>query len=462
MRNMNIETLAKACRGQIICDESVLTSVKDVEIQGVVTDNRQVEKDYVFIPIVGNRVDGHSFIKKAVADGALFTLSERRLDDAGFPYVLVDDSKQALKDIAAFYRSQLTVPVIGVIGSVGKTGTKEMIATVLSQSYNVFKTQGNFNNEIGLPLTLLSVREEHEAVVAEMGISEFGEMHRLGEVARPDIVVMTNIGQVHLETLGDRDGVLKAKTEIFEHLPEGAVVILNTDDDKLAGISSVPGARIVGFGTGDQMIRADGIKTLGIDGVEARIHIGDEEWPVAVPLPGEHIIYHALAACAVGITLNMPMQKIIDGIENSKTIAGRTNFIHVKNDITIIDDCYNASPISMKAAITLLSRANGTKIAVLGDMGELGTDEKELHYEVGKHLSTLPVDELYTAGKLSAEIARAVTESGCHCQVHKYETRDAMIADLVCNVKPDSCILVKASHFMEFSKVVDELRINFG
>ena len=154
--------------------------------------------------------------------------------------ITIEDSKQALKDIAAFYRSQLKSPVIGVIGSVGKTGTKEMIASVLSQSMNVYKTRGNFNNEIGLPLTLLSVREEHEAVVAEMGISEFGEMHRLGEIAKPDIVVMTIIGQVHLETLKDRDGVLKAKTEIFDHLAKDAVVILNTDDDKLASIKSIP------------------------------------------------------------------------------------------------------------------------------------------------------------------------------------------------------------------------------
>ena len=446
MRNMNIETVAKACNGRIMGDERLLDGIRSVEVCGVVTDNRQIQKDYVFIPIPGSRVDGHDFIPKAIEDGALFTLSERELGDVAFAYVLVEDSKQALKDIAAYYRSQLDIPVIGVIGSVGKTGTKEMIASVLSQTMKVYKTQGNFNNEIGLPLTLLSVREEHEALVAEMGISEFGEMHRLGEIAKPDIVVMTIIGQVHLETLKDRDGVLKAKTEVFD----------------LATIKDIPGARIIEFGTKNQTIRADGIKTLGIDGLEARIHVGAEEWAVAIPLPGEHIIYHALAACAVGITLNVPMRNIIDGIEHSKTIAGRTNFIHASNGITIIDDCYNASPLSMKAGVSLLSRAEGRRIAVLGDMGELGKDEKALHYEVGSYLATLPIDDLYTAGKLSAEIGRAVLESESTCRVHKYETRDAMIADLVCSVKPDTCILVKASHFMEFSKVVEELKANFG
>ncbi len=460
MINMNIETVAEACGGKIVCDGAALADIRSRKIRGVVTDNRKIEKDFVFIPIVGSRVDGHDFIPKALEDGALFTLSEKKLSDPQGPYVLVEKSEQALKDIAAYYRRQLSIPIVGVIGSVGKTGTKEMIASVLSQKYEVCKTEGNFNNEIGLPLTILSIRREHQAAVVEMGISEFGEMHRLGEIARPDIVVMTNIGQCHLAQLKDRDGVFRAKSEIFEHLAEDASVILNTDDDKLAAVKEVPGAKVIGFGTQGQEISADGIKVLGVEGLEAKIHVGAEEWAVAIPLPGRHNIYHALAATAVGLVLDVPMQSIVDGIEHTGSIAGRTHFIKLKDDITIIDDCYNASPASVKAALSLLAEADGTRIAVLGDMGELGEDEKELHREVGEHLSRLPIDALYTAGPLAKEIAAAVTESESACAVHSYDTRDAMTAALVCEIKPGSFVLVKASHFMEFPKVVETLEEN--
>lgn len=460
LAGLTIESAAKACGGEIVCDEKTFAAIRGREVRGVVTDNRKIEKDFVFIPIVGSRADGHDFIPKALEDGALFTLSERRLADPRGPYVLVEKSEQALKDIAAYYRRQLTIPIVGVIGSVGKTGTKEMIASVLSQQYEVCKTEGNFNNEIGLPLTLLSIRSNHQAAVVEMGISEFGEMHRLGEMAVPDIVVMTNIGQCHLAQLHDRDGVFRAKTEIFEHLAKDATVILNTDDDKLAAVKEVPGAKVIGFGTKGQEIGADGIKVLGVDGLEAKIHVGAEEWAVSIPLPGEHNIYHALAATAVGLVLDVPMPKIVNGIEQTGTIAGRTHFIKLKDDITIIDDCYNASPASVKAALSLLSEADGTKIAVLGDMGELGENEKALHREVGEHLSGLPIDVLYTAGPLAKEIAAAVTESDSGCAVHSYDTRDAMTAALVCDIQPKSCVLVKASHFMEFPKVVETLEEN--
>ena len=463
MHNMTIETVAEACQGELVCEDAGrLSEIRTREIQGVVTDNRKVKQDYVFIPIVGKRVDGHDFIPQAVKDGALFVLSERRLEEPPAPYILVQSSEEALKEIAAYYRRQLSIPIVGVIGSVGKTGTKEMIASVLSKHFSVCKTQGNFNNEIGLPLTLLSIRPEDEAAVVEMGISDFGEMHRLGRIAKPDIVVMTNIGPCHLEALHDRDGVLRAKTEVFDHLAEGATVILNTDDDKLAGIGAVPGASVLAYGTRDQQIRADQIHVLGVDGIEAHIHVGGEEWPVAIPLPGEHVIYHALAATAVGVTLGLPAGEIIDGLEQTQGIAGRTHFIRLKEDVTIIDDCYNASPISMKAALKLLSQAKGIRIAVLGDMGELGERERELHYEVGSYLATLPIDALYTAGPLSAEIGRAVLDTENDCKVHEYQTRDAMVADLVCHIHPDSTILVKASHFMDFPKVVEALETNFG
>ncbi len=462
MRNMTIQQIAKACNGRIIADEQILAAICDTEVRGVVTDNRKVKKDYVFVPFVGQRVDGHDFIGQAMEAGALFVLSEKMLEDDRIPYILVEDSGTALKAIAAYYRRQLSIPIVGIIGSVGKTSTKEMTASVLERRFQVCKTQGNLNNEIGLPLTLLSIQPDDEVAVVEMGISDFGEMHRLGEVAMPNIVVMTNIAPCHLQQLHDLDGVLKAKTEVFDHLAPNATVILNTDDEKLAGIGEVPGAKVLAYGTQGQEIGAEEITVLGIEGIEARIHAGAEEWPLAIPLSGAHNIYHALAATAVGLTLGLTMQEIVDGIEKTTTLAGRANFIRLKDDITILDDCYNASPISVKAALDLLSASKGCRIAVLGDMGELGENEVELHREVGEYLVGLPIDELYTAGPLMKELAQVVEESESTCMVQSFDTVDAMMAALIFAIKPSSCVLVKASHFMEFSKVVDNLKANLS
>ena len=222
MKNMTLENIAKACGGTYIGSEEERKN----EIKGAVTDSRQVEEGYLFIPIKGARVDGHDFIPKVMEQGAAATLSEKELTDCKKPYILVKSSEQALKDIAEFYREQLTIPIVGITGSVGKTSTKEMIASVLSQKFKVLKTAGNFNNEIGLPLTLLRIREEHEVAVVEMGISDFGEMHRLAKMAKPDVCVMTNIGICHLENLKTRDGILKAKSEIFDFLkPDGHIVL---------------------------------------------------------------------------------------------------------------------------------------------------------------------------------------------------------------------------------------------
>lgn len=216
MRNMTLEKIAQALGGRLYGAEG--SDLSDREVQGVVIDNRQVEKDYLFIPIRGARVDGHSFIGDAFAKGVLGVLSDHVLEDAAGPYIVVKDTEQALKDLAAYYREQIDAYVIGIIGSVGKTSTKEMVASVLGQHFSVLKTQGNFNNEIGLPLTLFCIRPSHQVAVVEMGISDFGEMDRLGAMARPDMVIMTNIGQCHLENLKTRDGILKAKTEVFAHM----------------------------------------------------------------------------------------------------------------------------------------------------------------------------------------------------------------------------------------------------
>lgn len=454
MKDMTLDAMAKACRGQL-CGANTM---QFLNARGIVIDSRMVQDDYVFVAIKGERTDGHRYIEQVFADGALAVVTEQPLTISK-PYILVDSTRQALKDLAAFYLSRLDVKVVGISGSVGKTSTKEMIASVLSRKYQVHKTKGNFNNEIGLPLTIFKLEETHQAAVLEMGISDFGEMHRLAAVAQPDIAVLTNIGMSHLKTLGSRDGILKAKTEMFDHLRGDACVILNGDDDLLCTLTQVNGKPPVFYGIGasrHKQAYASDIENLGLRGIRLTIHLADEAIRVRIPIPGEHNVYNALAAAAVGRQLGLTNEEIKDGIENARTIDGRTNLIETRN-MTVIDDCYNANPLSMKASIDVLATALGRTIAVLGDMGDLGQDERSLHYEVGRHLAEKGIDILFCAGTLSHETARAVREHNPGCTVYEYDKRDDMVKELLPFLQEGDSVLVKASHFMEYADVVEAI-----
>lgn len=455
---MTLEHIAIACGGTYYGSEEAKTT----EIQGAVTDSRQVGEGYLFIPVRGAKVDGHSFIPAVFAQGAAAVLSEEMLTDPAGPYILVDSTLQALKDIAEYYRSQLTIPIVGIAGSVGKTSTKEMIASVLAQKFRVLKTEGNFNNEVGLPLTILKIREEHEVAVVEMGISDFGEMHRLAKIARPDVCVMTNIGLCHLENLKSRDGILKAKSEIFDFLKPDGVIVLNGNDDKLSTIEEVKGVipmrYFVEDGTAPRYndayeVTASDIENRGLEGMTAVFHFLEGEQDVVIPIPGVHNVYNALAGACVGRALGLTTGEILAGIATARTIDGRTNLIHA-NGMTVIDDCYNANPVSMRASLDVLEKCEGRRVAVLGDMGELGEDERELHAQVGAYAAEKGIDVLFCAGELSKEMARAA-EAGC--EVHYFQTREELLPELLSYVKEGDTILVKASHFMEYPKIVKAL-----
>lgn len=449
MKNMTLEKIAQALGGRFYGTEGF--DLSDREVQGVVIDNRQVEKGYLFIPIRGARVDGHSFIGEAFAKGALGVLSDHVLEDAAGPYIVVKDTEQALKDLAAYYRGQIDAYVIGIIGSVGKTSTKEMVASVLGQHFSVLKTQGNFNNEIGLPLTLFRIRPSHQVAVVEMGISDFGEMDRLGAMARPDMVIMTNIGQCHLENLKTRDGILKAKTEVFAHMPASGRVILNGDDDKLQQADTLGMERHF-FGLHGQEFFGSAIAGH-VDHVDALLHTPQWERAVSIPIPGEHNVYNALAATAAGTLLGLSEQEILAGIEHVETIAGRNHFIQA-HGMTVIDDCYNANPVSMRASLEVLGHAAGRKVAILGDMGELGENQETLHYQVGQAVVENDIDLLLTAGKLAGQIVRFVQEHGDKTQAIAYADKEALLADLDQHIKKGDTILIKASHFMNFTEIV--------
>lgn len=454
MKNLTLENLTRVCHGVYYGEESQIHT----EVTAITTDSRTVEPGCLFVPIVGTRVDGHDFILDVIEKGAYATLSEKVLPDASFPYILVASALQAVKDIAEFYLSQLNIPVVGITGSVGKTSTKEAIASVLKEKYKTLKTQGNFNNELGLPLTVFRLREDDEIAVLEMGISDFGEMSRLAKVARPDTCVITNIGTCHLENLGDRDGVLKAKTEVFGYLKEKGQIILNGDDDKLQTIKEYKGIKPVFFGLDEKNeVCADEIVSCGLKGTRCRIHLGDRVFSVLVPVPGRHMVYNALAAAAVGRIYGLTDEEIRQGIESLETLSGRFHIIET-DQFLIVDDCYNANPMSMKASLDVLSEGSGRRVAILGDMGELGENEVQLHRQVGEHAGKCGIDLCICAGALSRHIAEGAREANPDLEIIYEESREALLAKLPSYLQKGDTILVKASHFMGFEKIVKVLQ----
>lgn len=458
MKNMTLQNIATACQGQLVCQKDQ----ENIQIKGAVLDSRQVEEGYLFFATEGERVDGHSFIPQVVEKKAACVVCEKAPAGVEIPYILVEDSFVALKKVAAFYRENLTIPVVGITGSVGKTSTKEMIASVLSQRYNVLKTEGNFNNEVGLPLTILRIRDEHKVAVVEMGINHFGEMHRLSEIAKPDICVITNIGQCHLEFLGSREGILKAKSEIFDFMNPEGYVCLNGDDDMLCTVKEVHGHKPVTYGLSMKNdVYVTSVKSNGILGSKASVYLNDATFDVEIPLPGEHMVMNALAATCVGDLLGLKQEEIARGIESAKAVGGRSNLIVLK-DRKILDDCYNANPVSMKAAIDLLSLSDTRKVAILGDMFELGDGCEEMHAGIGNYAVEKDIDVLVCVGELSSHMFDAATlkrtELKKDVQIHYMTNTQEVIEKIDSILMKDDTILVKASHGMGFAKVVEELK----
>ena len=447
MKNMTLGNIAEACSGTYHGTEEA----KEKTITDITTDSRKAGKGSLFVAIKGEKVDAHRFIPAVFEQGALCVICEQAPEQAAGAYILVESSLQAIKDIAEFYRKQLDMKVVGITGSVGKTSTKEMIASVLSEKYRVLKTLGNFNNELGLPLTVFGLRAEHQIAVLEMGISDFGEMHRLAKIARPDTCVITNIGLCHLEFLKSRDGILKAKTEIFDFLKEDGHVILNGDDDKLVTVTDVKGIKPVFFGVENKNgIWADEIESRGLKGIEC--------FKVLVPIPGRHMVYNALAGTAVGLTYGLTLDEIKAGIESLQSLSGRFHILeNEKKNIMVIDDCYNANPVSMKASLEVLQDALGRKVALLGDMGELGKNEVEMHREVGRFAAEKDIDVIVCTGTLCKEMAEAAKEVSNGKKVLYFENREALEDALDELILPGDSILVKASHFMQFEKIVKKL-----
>lgn len=459
MKNLTVANIAKACNGTI----HNFDLSEDKEVAGVASDSRKSGVDFLYIPFVGERVDGHDFIPDVFNKNALITLSEQKLEDKfpydNYPYILVESSAQAIKDIAEFYRDNLDIKVVGITGSVGKTSTKEIIASVLEQKYKVLKTDGNFNNEIGLPLTIFRLTEEDEIAVLEMGISEFEEMHRIAKVAKPDVCVITNIGTCHLENLGDRDGVLKAKTEIFDYMNKEGLIVLNGDDDKLVTVEEYEGIIPLLFGNNDEFSAYPiDVTDLGLLGTKVLFNILGRTIEATIPIPGKHMVGNALAASLIGDYFGLTDDEIKAGIESVKPVTGRNNIIKTEKYV-VIDDCYNANPMSMKASLDVLATANTRKVAILGDMFELGKDEVELHKEIGEYAISKGIDALVCVGGLSknmCESARTLNKEK-NADVYYFESLEK-IKEVLFNVLEDGdTILVKASNGMHFKELIEML-----
>lgn len=454
MKNMTITAIADAVGGKAYNT----TNIENVTAKGVVIDSRQVEAGYIFIAIEGERVDGHTFIDSVFEKGALAVVSEKELPHTDKPYILVKSSTEALKDMAAYYRRSLDVKVIGITGSVGKTSTKEFIASVLSEKYSVLKTEGNFNNEIGLPLTILRIREEHQVAVIEMGISHFGDMKPLGIVAKPNICVITNIGYCHLEHLIDRDGVLKEKSSMFDYAAEDAQYVLNLDDDKLATINQVKDKKpvFISFDNKNAAVNVTEVESSGIEGTSCHINVKGEDIKLNIPLPGRHMVLNALTACAVGALCNITADEMKKAIERIQPVGGRVNIIK-ENGYTIIDDCYNANPVSMKASIDVLTYATGRKVAILGDMFELGVNEAELHGSIGEHIAGTEVDLLMTIGELSKNIDEYARKYAFKGEIVHFNELSEFLEAYESYLQKGDTILVKASHGMHLEKIINAL-----
>ena len=422
-------------------------------VTSVSTDSRKAGEGALFIPLTGERFDGHDYIDKALALGAAGCLCART-PAAFLPdkfYIAVPDTRLALKALASWYRGQFNIPVVQITGSVGKTTTKEMIASVVSQRYRTLKTAENFNNDIGTPLTLLGLDDTYEAAVIETGMDHFGEIRYLGEMVRPHIAVITNIGDAHIEFLGSREGILKAKSEIFENLDADGVAILNGDDALLDTVA-LP-QRIVRCGESAHAdVRVSALRDRGIDGIACTVTTERAEYQLNIPAPGRHMIYAASLAVAVGEELGLSVPEIERGVALYEPAGSRMRVHRLSGDRRLLDDCYNANPQSMSAALRVLAASEGKKIAVLGDMKELGELTESAHRAMGELCALLGIDRVIAVGEYARGIADAAHESA-----EWYPDAESAVDAVRAAFTEGSVLLCKASHSMHLEKIVEEL-----
>ena len=428
-------------------------------ISAVSTDSRNITPGCLFLPWVGEQFDGHNFIDAALDAGAAGCLCAKLPQDIRPDkfYIKVADTRLALRDMASAYRDKFDIPFVQITGSVGKTTTKEMIAAVLGAKLNVLKTPENFNNDIGTPLTLFGLSPEHQAAVIETGMNHFGEIEYLGAMVRPDIAVISNIGDAHIEYLGSRGGILKAKSEIFEHLKDDGIAILNGDDALLDTVT-LP-QRIIRCGQSEHcQVRISDILDHGVNGITCTVTSEKDMYHLNIPAPGEHMAYAASIAVAVGEVLGLSKEEIIRGVAAYAPIGSRMHILRLSDGRVLLDDCYNANPQSVSAALEVLARTEcERRVAVLGDMGELGDLTEQAHFNAGALAAMLGIDFVVAIGSKAVKIADGAAMGGA--EVLHFATREEAMPTLREQLQPHTTMLIKASHAMHFEEIVKELQM---
>ena len=443
---MKVYEIVEATRGILVSGN------KDDEINFFSQDSRQMTNGGMYIPLKGERFDGHNFIESAFQTGAQAIISEKDVNYEDKIVIKVKDTHQALKDMASYLRNHRPVKVVGVTGSVGKTSTRDMVYSVVKQKYKTLKTEGNYNNEIGLPLTILRYHDE-EVLVLEMGMNHLQEMSRLSMIARPDIACITNVGTAHIGELGSRENILKAKLEIINGMKEGSTLIINQDNDMLQTVE-LPHLNVVRVGKGKEASMQASHIVLEETKSSFEVEYQGKKEIIEVPVQGEHNISNALIAIAVGIELNISLEDIKKGIQEFKLTKNRMDILE-KNHKTVIDGTYNASVDSMKSSIDVLANYKKRKVAILADMLELGDYSQQLHEKVGSYVASKGIDILVCVGKEAKYIYQKARES--MKDVYYFESNQEVIARLDELLKEDDVILVKGSHSMNLKEVVEKI-----
>lgn len=461
MKDILVKDIIRVCNGKLICGN------EETVCENFCRDSRIVSEGEVYLGIKGETYHGSTFYKEALKNGAIgcilqdVEISEEDINKYKNQFIIkVEDVVKALCKIAAYKRSLYNIPVIGITGSVGKTSTKDMIASVMGTKYNVLKTEANHNNDIGLPLTVLKLKE-HDAMVLEMGMSGLREISVLTNIAKPTTAVITIIGSSHVGELGSRENILKAKLEILEGLSESGSLIINNDNDllNLWNTNNKDNHKHITYGIeNNSNLIAKDIK-VNENGSSYVLHLEGKEYTVNIPVPGRHFVYNSLAAIAVGIENGIEIEDAIQGIANFSLTKSRMEILKNKENATIINDCYNASYESVKAALEYISSIDANqKIAVLGDVLELGEFSKQMHQKMGEEVVKNNIDILVTVGVEAKTIASTVKNSTENIKVYSFDNNVDASNLLKEKMKENDVILVKASHGMHFEEIVDIIK----
>lgn len=448
MEKLSVSEIAKALN---------VKNSNDTLVECVCIDTRKILKGCLFIAIKGENFDGHDFIDEAFNLGAAAVISSKHIDDEDDRIIVVNDTKKALLDLAKYYKKRFDVFTVGVTGSVGKTSTKEMIYAVLNVKGKTLKTEGNFNNEIGMPLTMFNLDKSYKNAVFEMGMSSFGEIDALSDIAKPDIGVITNIGISHIENLKSRENILKAKLEIKNHMHTDAPLVLNLDDDMLKTVNADIEHPIIYYSATQKTdVYATNIKSIN-GHTDFTINYYGKNIDVSIPTIGIHNVYNALAAFCVGLVCDLSPQKIKEGLANYRNVSLRQSVSKIKG-MTIIADCYNASPDSMKAAIDVIknTECSGKRVCVFGDMLELGDFSEKAHEEVGLSVARADIDILFCYGKEAKGIKRGAKLAGMK-NIYHFEDKEELAKEILKTVNPGDCIIFKASRSIRLEEVIDIL-----